>query len=115
MANFRGMKMPGGISTNKLRNIQVKKSVDLTDYLDRGNITDDVVPPSTAGSGHRKGSDKGSAVSKTTSMGSITDTHVIEDHDFGEITTQVENSQKISWTDRRKSSMAAVRARGGND
>lgn len=115
MANFRGVKIPGGISTNKLRNIQVKKSVDLTDYLDRGNITDDVIPPSTAGSGHRKGSDKGSAVSKTTSMGSITDTHVIEDHDFGEIITQVEDSQKISWTARRKSSMAEVRVRGGND
>ena len=114
MATYRGLRLPPAMVT-QMKNVVVKKSVDLTSFLDRGSVADAVISED-AGAGWRKnetGSGQ-SAVSESTSMGSITDTQIIEDHDFGEITVAVSTSNTKSWTQRRKDNRAIARARGGN-
>jgi len=114
MASYRGLRVPQSMIT-QMKNVVVKKSIDLTSFLDRGSVSDDVVSED-AGVGWRKnetGSGK-SAVGESTSMGSITDNQIIEDHDFGDITVAVSTSNSKSWGQRRKENRAIARARGGN-
>lgn len=114
MATYRGLRLPPAMVT-QMKNVVVKKSVDLTSFLDRGSVAEAVVSEDS-GAGWRKnetGSGK-SAVGNSTSMGSITDNQIIEDHDFGEIKVAVDTSNTKSWSQRRKDNRAIARARGGN-
>ena len=114
MATYRGLRLPPAMVT-QMKNVVVKKSIDLTSFLDRGSVADTVVSEDS-GAGWRKnanGSGK-SAVGNSTSMGSITDNQIIEDHDFGEIKVAVDTSNTKSWAQRRRENRAIARARGGN-
>ena len=114
MATYRGLRLPPAMVT-QMKNVVVKKSVDLSSFLDRGSVAEAVVSED-AGTGWRKnetGSGK-SAVDNSTSMGSITDNQIIEDHDFGEIKVAVDTSNTKSWSQRRKDNRIIARARGGN-
>ncbi len=114
MATYRGLRLPPAMVT-QMKNVVVKKSVDLTSFLDRGSVADSVFSED-AGAGWRKnenGSGK-SAVGESTSMGSITDNQIIEDHDFGEITVAVSTTNAKSWSQRRRENRVISRARGGN-
>lgn len=115
MAKFRGLSMPPAMVT-QMKNVMVKKTVDLTSFLDRGNVSDAVVPEDSQGAGWRKDqSGKGSSgVGNSVSMGSITDTQIIEDHDFGTIGVEVTQSNKKSFKQRRAENRAFARGRGGN-
>jgi hypothetical protein len=114
MASYRGLKVPQSMLT-QMKNVVVKKSIDLTSFLDRGSVADDVVNED-AGVGWRK-NETGRGISangKTTSMGSITDNQIIEDHDFGDIKVAVSTSNTKSWGQRRRENRAIARVRGAN-
>jgi len=42
MASYRGLRVPQSMIT-QMKNVVVKKSIDLTSFLDRGSVSDDVV------------------------------------------------------------------------
>ncbi len=114
MASYRGLRLPPAMIT-QMKNVVVKKSVDLTSFLDRGSISE-AATTEDSGVGWRKNETGGgkSAVGESTSMGSITDNQIIEDHDFGEIKVAVSTNNTKSWGQRRKDNRAIARARGGN-
>lgn len=114
MATYRGLRVPLTMIT-QMRNVVVKKSVDLTSYLDRGSVADAVVNEDS-GAGWRKNENGGgqSAVGKSIAMGSITDNQIIEDHDFGDIEVAIGISNTKSWAQRRRENRTIARARGGN-
>lgn len=114
MASYRGLIVPRSMIT-QMKNVVVKKSVDLTSFLDRGSVADAVVNEDS-GVGWRKNENGSgqSAVGQSVSMGSITDNQIIEDHDFGEINVAVSTSNVKSWKQRRAENRAISRARGGN-
>lgn len=115
MATYRGLRVPLTMIT-QMKNVVVKKSVDLTSYLDRGSVADAVTDVADAGTGWRKNENGGgqSAVGKSIGMGSITDNQIIADHDFGDIKVAVSTSNTKSWTQRRSENRTIARARGGN-
>ena len=115
MATYRGLRLPPTMIT-QMKNVVVKKAVDLTSYLHRGSVADAVTDLPDAGSGWRKNENGGgqSAVGKSIAMGSITDNQIIEDHDFGDIKVEVSTSNTKSWAQRRRENRTFARARGGN-
>lgn len=48
MATYRGLRLPPTMIT-QMKNVVVKKSVDLTSYLDRGSVADAVTDVADAG------------------------------------------------------------------
>ena len=114
MATYRGLTVPRSMLT-QMKNVVVKKSVDLTSFLDRGSVADAVVNKDS-GAGWRKNENGSgqSAVGQSIAMGSITDNQIIEDHDFGDIKVAVDISNTKSWAQRRRENRTISRARGGN-
>ena len=114
MASYRGLNVPVSM-ISQMKNVVVKKAIDLTDMLDRGSITE-AHTSDDKGAGWRKDANGGgkSAVSDSITLGSITDTQIIEDQDFGVISVEVGVAATKSWKQRRRANRVFERARGGN-
>lgn len=114
MGTYRGITMPGGMNSQTLGRIVVRKSVELTDSMDRGSITDTPDISGTKGAGHRKdasGNPLGSKIGATTSFGNITDQYIIQEHDYGSMDTPTDSVPTVNWANRRKAGIQASKTR----